>query len=212
MARSSTSFSRSKPHLKPQPKVLVICEDSKSGKRYLEDASHHFRVHVDVDIVHCGKTDPKGIVSEAIRRQNKFDTVYCAIDRDTHTNFDEALCLAKTYKKIKLIISYPCFEFWLLLHFMECRKPYIAMTGKNAKSAADLLIKDLKMHPGMSDYDKGKDKSIFKCLLENNRLNDARQRSPRILADAEITGEMNPSTSLHKLIDAFESLSIPQKK
>lgn len=107
-------FDRAKPRFKPQPTVLVICEDTKSGKRYLEDASLYFRVRVQVDIIHCGNTDPKGIVKEAISRQGKFDHVFCAIDRDTHKNFDEVLNLANTSKKVEVIVSYPCFEFWLL--------------------------------------------------------------------------------------------------
>lgn len=58
MERNAASFNRQKSRYKPQPTVLVICEDSKSGKRYLEDASRHFRVNVVVEITHCGKTDP----------------------------------------------------------------------------------------------------------------------------------------------------------
>ena len=117
MARDSNSFKRQKSKFKPQPKVLVICEDSKSGKRYLEDASLHFRVSVVVEITHCGKTDPLNIVKEAISRQGKFDHIFCAIDRDTHETFGEALKLVNTAKKVEIIASYPCFEFWLLLHF-----------------------------------------------------------------------------------------------
>jgi len=99
MARDSNSLKRQKPKFKPQPTVLVICEDSKSGRRYLEDASLHFRVTVLVEITHCGKTDPLNIVKEAISRQGKFDHVFCAIDRDTHETFDEAVNLAKSSKK-----------------------------------------------------------------------------------------------------------------
>jgi hypothetical protein len=125
MARTANSFSRSKSRFKAQPKVLVLCEDSKSGKRYLEDACLHFRVKVLVEITHCGKTDPLNIVKEAISHQGKFDHIFCAIDRDNHQNFDEALNLIGASKKIEIIVSYPCFEFWLLLHFVGYnRKPY----------------------------------------------------------------------------------------
>ena len=122
MARKSGSspFERKKPSLKQQPLVLVICEDTKSSLQYLKDAAHHFRAYAEVDIVHCGKNDPLNIVKEAIERQRSFDQVYCAIDRDTHETFDEALVLAKLHKKkISIIASYPCYEFWLLLHFQK---------------------------------------------------------------------------------------------
>ncbi|MGZ8227953.1 MAG: RloB family protein [Methylococcaceae bacterium] len=207
MARDSNSFKRPKPKFKPQPKVLVICEDSKSGKRYLEDASVHFRVTVLVEITHCGKTDPLNIVKEAISRQGKFDNVFCTIDRDTHETFDEALSLANGSKKVKVITSYPCFEFWLLLHFGYNRKPYTA-AGKY--SAADLLIKDLCNYPNLENYDKGKDLSIFKLLL-GERYDEARRIAPKVLTEAIASEEMNPSTRLHELLDFFEKLSSPQQ-
>jgi hypothetical protein len=82
--REAESFNRSRPRYKQFPKVLVICEDSKSGLKYLSDASFHFRVTVEIEVSHCGRTDPKGIVEEALRRQKKLDHVYCVIDRDNH--------------------------------------------------------------------------------------------------------------------------------
>ncbi len=207
MARDSKSFNRQKPKFKPQPKVLVICEDTKSGKRYLEDASLYFRVNVLVEITHCGKTDPLSIVKEAISRQGKFDRIFCSIDRDTHKNFDEALNLAKLSKKIDIITSYPCFEFWLLLHFGYNRKPYAA-TGKY--SPADSLIKDLRNYPDLENYDKGKDLSIFNLLL-GEPFAKARRIAPKILTEAIASEEMNPSTRLHELLDFFEQLSSPQQ-
>jgi len=206
MARDSNSFKRQKPKFKPQPKVLVICEDSKSGRRYLEDASLHFRVTVLVEITHCGKTDPLNIVKEAISRQGKFDHIFCAIDRDTHETFDEALNLAKSSKKVEIIVSYPCFEFWLLLHFGYNRKPYAA-AGKS--SAADLLIKALRVHPDLVKYYKGEDMGLFQLLL--NRLTEARRIAPKVLAEAIASEQMNPSTRLHELLDFFEKLSSPQQ-
>jgi len=206
MARTAKSFSRAKPSLLPQPTVLVICEDSKSGKRYLEDASVHFKVKVQVEICHCGKTDPLNIVKEAIRRQSKFDRVFCAIDRDSHETFTAALGLARDHKKIDLIVSYPCFEFWLLLHFGYHRKPYNA-TEK--QSAAALLIKDLRGKPGFEDYEKGDTQSLFTSLLP--QLATAQHVAPKILAEAQASGELNPSTQLHELLKDFAELAKPQK-
>ncbi len=207
MARSPLSFSRPKPCYKPQPKVLVICEDSKSGKWYLEDACIHFRVKVDVEVTHCGNTDPKGIVNEAIKQEKKYEKIFCAIDRDQHQNFEEALNLANTSRKVEVIASYPCFEYWLLLHFGYTRKPY-APAGN--LSAADRLIKDLRIHSGMENYDKGNDRDIFQSLLDDKFAN-ARKMALRTLSDAIESEEMNPSTRIHELLDFFEALSEPQK-
>jgi hypothetical protein len=208
MARSANSFGRGAPRYKPQPTVLVICEDSKSGKRYLDDATHYFRVHVTVEITHCGNTDPDGIVREAIRRQKSFDRVFCAIDRDTHENFDEAMALARTSPdKVVVIPSYPCFEFWYLLHFGYNRKPYRAAGNR---SAGDRLAADLRACDGMAGYAKGGTESMFDALLP--RLPRARQLSTQVLGQAIQDGSLNPSTRIHELIDYFEQLAVPQLK
>ena len=77
MTRTATSFSRGKTKLKVQPTVLVICEDKLSSVRYLQDASGYFRSFALIDVCHCGKTDPLGILNEAVARCSNFDFVYC---------------------------------------------------------------------------------------------------------------------------------------
>ncbi|MBI5922677.1 MAG: RloB domain-containing protein [Betaproteobacteria bacterium] len=203
MGRSVNSLRRQAPRYKPQPTVLVICEDTKSGKRYLEDASRHFRVEVQVEITNCGRTDPRGIVAEALARQGKFDRIFCVIDRDTHPNFDEALVEAKRSPKVDVIASYPCFEFWLLLHYEYTTKPF---TAAGNKSAAETLIERLRTHSGMGDYAKGSAQSIFQSLI-GDKFEDARLRSPLVHQNAQECKDMNPSTRLHDLMDFFEELS-----
>ncbi|WWG65215.1 RloB family protein [Pseudomonas poae] len=128
MARTADSFSgEESPGFNSNLLVLIICEDLQSSKVYLEDAAMHFRSHAEIEIMHCGVTHPKGIVEYAIERQRKFDKVFCAIDRDTHESFDEAIRLSKAHDKITVIASYPCFEYWLLLHFGYTRKPLFAV-------------------------------------------------------------------------------------
>lgn len=205
MARTAKSFERRGARFKPVATVLVLCEDAKSSKLYFQSATIHFRVNVKVDVAHCGKTDPKGIVQEAIDRSSKFDTVFCVIDRDTHPSFDEACSIAnKHQEKIKLIVSYPCFEFWYLLHFGHTTKPYAAV-GK--QSAGDRLASDLRQCAGMSHYDKSSEE-LFNDLLP--KLPDARRFSPRILEEAVAARQMNPSTQVHQLIDYLEQLEKPQ--
>ncbi|MDP1638868.1 MAG: RloB family protein [Candidatus Nitrotoga sp.] len=206
MARQPNSFNRAKPRYKPQPTILIICEDSKSGLNYLKDASEHFRVEAQIEILHCGKTHPMGIIEEALERETKFDQVYCVIDRDNQPRFEEAITLAKKSQKVCVIASFPCFEFWLLLHFGHCRKPYSSI-GNN--SSADLLIKDLCKNSILEQYNKGNEQQIFKLLL-GEKFTLARSLSPKVLAEAIAEDNLNPSTRLHILIDIFEKLSTPQ--
>jgi hypothetical protein len=206
MVSSGKLFDRRISRYKPQPKVLVLCEDSKSGKRYLEEAAFYFRAKAQVEIAHCGVTHPSGIVERAISRQKYFDKVFCVLDRDTHLCFQRALNVAQPHPKIKVIASYPCFGFWLLLHFGFNRKPFRAV-GKH--SPGELVSKSLREKPTMEKYEKGKDINYFAQLL-GAPFQTARALAPKILEDVAISGEPNPSTEIHLLMDEFENLSKPQ--
>lgn len=207
MARTASSFSRGEPKFSEEKQILVLCEDTKSGKLYLQEAADYFRAALLVDVAHAGVTHPSGIVAHAIERQHKYDEVYCAIDRDSHACFDKALDMAKAHKKITIVPSYPSFEFWILLHFGYCRKPF-NRTGR--LSPGGCVIKDIKTYPLLADYDKGKDRSYFNELL-GDPFQIARKASPRVLKDAQDSKAPNPSTEIHLLIDKFESLSAPRK-
>ena len=206
MARGVSRFDRKKPSLKQQARVLVLCEDTKSSLIYLQDAARHFRSYAEVQIAHCGKNDPLNIVKEAIQRRRAYDKVYCAIDRDRHEGFDAAMALAaENTQWLLVVVSYPCYEFWLLLHFRMARSPYIGV-GNN--SAGDLVVKTLCDENGMSEYDKGGSKNLFDKLIP--RLPAARQRAVQVLQAAVNEGDLNPSTRIHELIDLFEQLGTPQ--
>lgn len=205
MKKSATSFARKDSAYKPEPTVLVVCEDLKSSRSYLKDVARYFRVQWDVEVTHCGSTDPKGIVEYAISNLRNYDEIYCVIDRDSHHNFDRALELAKAHPRITVIKSYPCFEFWLIIHFGYTCKPFNA-AGK--KSAGDRATEHLRAQEDMSDYNKGA-KGLFAKLGEA-RLKDARTHSPRILAQSVTNNAPNPSTEIHILIDKMEVMSEPQ--
>ena len=206
MARTKSHFDRKPPRFKQQALVLVLCEDSKSSLQYLQDAARHFRAYAEIEIAHTGKTDPLNIVAEGVKRQHLFDQVFCAIDRDQHETFDQAVALAADHaQKLDVIVSYPCYEYWLLLHFRKTRKPY-ARAGRN--SSGDLLVKDLREEEGMENYAKGTAKNLFEKLYP--KLPSARQRASEVVAEADQDGNLNPSTRLHELIDLFERLGTPQ--
>jgi hypothetical protein len=205
MAKSSHSFRRGGARFKPQPRVLILCEDSKSALSYLQDASRHFRSHVVVQIAHCGRTDPLGIVEEAIAQRKDFEVIYCVIDRDDHESFESAMVRSRDFVgKIKVVASYPCYEFWLLLHFRFTRAPVRAAGGQ---SAGARMLAALRAEPGMQQYAKGSVTSVFEQLL--HRLPTAMTHAAQALAGAQVDQEPNPSTELHFLISELERLGLP---
>jgi len=197
----ATSFKRAAPRYKPQPRVLVLCEDSKSCRIYLQDAAKHYRCFAQVEIAFIGATDPYSIVQEAKKRQPNYEHVLCVVDRDSHAKFDDALRMAEHHPRVEVIVSYPCYEYWLLLHFTESRRLYMP-SGR--ESAGDQVARELRSHDGMADYSKGMTAGLFATLL--SRIGDARTRSLRVLKDAQASDTLNPSTRLHELLDLLEEL------
>ena len=204
MGRSANSFNRPSARFKPQARVLILCEDTKSGKIYLENASKHYRSFASVEFAHCGHTDPKGIVTEAVGRERHFEEVYCVLDRDSHAGWTEALAAARASHKVTVTPSYPSFEYWILIHFLFTRAPQNSVGGC---SASDRIVRELKNQQGMGQYAKGYKGNLFMELLQ--RLPVAIQNSQRALIEAGETNELNPSTKIHELLARLEALSSP---
>jgi hypothetical protein len=88
------------------------------------------------------------------------------------------------------VVSVPCFELWLLLHFEDIQAPL---------HRHDALCQ-LKNH--IPDYDKGAE-GIFN--LTSNKLEIAIERA-QILADANSQHQDQPYSDIHKLIKELMSL------
>ncbi len=188
----------------PYNRVLIVCEGSKSEPVYFSEIRSRYRLSAaNVAVVHKGSA-PITVVKTALDRQKrerdlgeKYDIVACVFDRDEHATFDDACALANA-RKLKLARSWPCFEFWLLLHFGYTRKPY-ARSG--TVSPADDCVRDLKEH--LPDYEKAQ-RGLFLDL--EDRLEDAKANAQRTIVDGRKTNNPNPSTEIHRLVNYLQHL------
>lgn len=210
--KKRTGFTRQQDVVERHDRVLVVCEDIKSSPNYFDDLVKFERLSA-VDIVitgDCG-SDPVSVVNKAIELYiesvednnpaSTFDKVYCVIDRDDHKNFDQAINKIKDHikngKPLNMIRSYPCFEFWYLCHFVNTRANIGSIGSKSsANKCISLLNKEWK-----AIFNKKYDKSqtgVYKLLRD--KLETAMSNSKGSLNDAINTGDMNPSTEVHKLV------------
>jgi hypothetical protein len=209
MARNkNTKFKRNRSSKEPYDSVLIVCEDTKSSRYYLEGMICYLRLSsVNIQVMPCPTgSDPKNVVdyaanmSERLEKSgNKPDRVYCVVDRDSHQNFDSAKSkienLGHSYYFIYLE---PCYEFWLLLHFKEYSAPF-SKTGK--KSICDKVNEEFKKE--MPEYNKS-DPEIFDKLKD--KLDIALKNSIRRRAEADRDGSSNPSTNFHELVAYLKNL------
>lgn len=141
-----------------------------------------------------------------LAQDREFDEIFCVFDRDSHPSFDEAMQAIKGHrsKKLSAIASYPCFEFWVLLHFRFTRVPFIR-SGKN--SPGEMVMKALRTC--WPEYAKG-DPRVFIKLSEPALLEFAISNAKQARLDAHQTGEANPSTDVDLLINKLREVASEQ--
>ena len=205
---------------KPYDHVLIVCEGEKTEPYYFEE----MRIHLDLDSANIkvdGSCDssPKSVVEYAqeffIKERAKagnYDRVFCVFDRDQHTTFNYALDKIDSIN-IELknegyseedvfmgIRSIPAFEYWFLLHFIPSTKPYSPV---GTKSVGDQLNDDLKNY--LPHYEK-KQRGIYKYSIDNKLIDGAKAHSKRIFENSKSSGDINPSTNVHALVEYLEQL------
>ncbi len=127
------------------------------------------------------------IANEQRFKDDKFEFAFAVYDGDraSRANQAEQFCNSSAGNGVIPIVSTPCFEFWLLLHFELVDTPY--------NSCASLL-------PRLQNYLPGYNKSVhpyFGILEENldRAISNAEQ-----LADRQAKlGFTNPITAMHKV-------------
>ena len=205
--RPRHAFKRTGPRREAYDRVLIVCEGSKTEPAYLQELITDLHLSTANVVVAGSGSDPLMVVRHAkkLRRHEqkygeKYDQVYCVFDHDEHPSFDRACSEART-SGLKLARSWPCFEFWLLLHFQYSRKPY---TRSGERSPAENCISDLRKY--MPNYAKA---ASGLHQATKHRLNQAKVNASRALADAKETEQSNPSTEMHELINYLQSLKVP---
>lgn len=167
----------------------------------------------NLTIIGDGGSAPETIVQSAIDEFHKdadLDSVFCVFDKDEHAGYNAAVARVQS-KRLKrsssgnanfhAITSVPCFEYWLLLHFVDTDAPF-GRTGSN--SPADNVVRELLHHiPG---YTKGSNQT-YGCTCDN--IDTAIARSQRVLAQVEARGGDNPSTRVHELVTYLKALTQP---
>nr|VFJ50570.1 MAG: RloB-like protein [Candidatus Kentron sp. DK] len=189
--------------------VLIVCEGEKTEPDYFTELRKGYRLSaINIMIVTADGSDPMSVVRTARRVQQKrkqqrkrpYDRVYCVFDRDEHAHFEDASRQLENLRKQRFypIRSWPCFEFWLLLHFTYTRRPFERDGRQTAARNCESALRREMPH-----YRKGAT-GVFMELLP--RLEAARERAARAREDAKATLENNPSTEVHELVDYLRRL------
>ncbi|MCW5621318.1 MAG: RloB domain-containing protein [Burkholderiales bacterium] len=196
---------------KPADRLLIVCEGAKTEPLYLGEIRQSLRLptaNVQVQPAAYG-TAPLQVVNYAealFRHGNRalrieartFDRIVAVFDRDDHHTYHTALEKAASLdgrmtndEKLRVpfdtVVSVPCFELWLLLHFEDVFAPL----------HRDAVLQRLKAHlPG---YAKGQDGH---WAGTRDRLAEATARATALVdAGHHAHDGQAPFTAMHALID-----------
>jgi len=181
-------------------KLVIGCEDRKSGRYYLDDLRSALRLPRErIVLIPHACTDPAGIVAavrderERLKRERAFgkgDSAWAVFDGDEHRlsnpkNWNDAVQRATSWG-IQLAISNPRIELWYLLHFQD----------QFAAIHRDAVCTTLKRH--VTDYDKAM--RVYGQLKE--RTEEAMDRAHQLheLCTHHQAAHRNPSTMAYLLV------------
>jgi len=200
---------RSIPTRECKKRFLIVCEDSRSAPNYFRALSKYLKIAASIEV--CPSTlgtDPVNVVQSAIDIREKieeesnadpFDSVWAVFDADLHSQNKHQIPNARQLadsNTIKLAISNPCFEYWLILHFESCGETEL-QSDRMISKLSTLWIKYAK-----KKYEKGK--ADFSHVVK--KCDEARKRAEqgRRQAAGRSPEEQNPCSEIDLLIDEIQ--------
>jgi len=192
---------------------LIVVEGKETERRYLLGLRARLELKsANVVVVHAGATDPQNMISAAVelREQREelaknslltapYDEVWVVFDTEAQNHvrakqLPSAIALAKS-RNVLIALSNPCFEFWLLLHYIFTTKPF-----QNPKAVITALR---KCDPGYKKSDLPMQElvaAVRKAIA--NAISCVKYH-------ASSGGDGNPSTHMHCLVDSLNRSAAP---
>jgi RloB-like protein len=192
---------RRRPFRNPLPRILIVCEGTRTEPGYFKELRHTERIPIELEISPGG--EPKTLVERAVELKNiaekepksrrdenlLYDDVWCVFDIDEHPAVPDAKQQARD-NGIELAISNPCFELWIVLHFRDQR------------AHIDRAVVQRDCAKYLPDYEK----AVPFAKLHPN-YEGAVKRALDLDAWQQTRGGegSNPSTGVHKLTEKIKS-------
>lgn len=206
-ARDAASLRRKQAKRAPYDMVLLVFEGEKTEPNYFRALIDDLQLSTANIIIaqNSAGSSPRTVVDFALREYKKskeYDRVYCVFDKDRHTTYYAALDIIRGARmgkghSIHATTSVPCFEFWLLLHFVYTTKQFDSGHG----SICANVISDLKTY--MPDYEKGTTNTY---QATKDMLVSAIANGKKVARYCAAGGTDMPSTKIHELIEYLKNL------
>jgi len=200
------ALSRKKGKRPPYQRVLIVCEGSKTEPIYFEDIRKQNRVpSAHIRVIPSDGTQPRQVVDfaeETFLKTREYELVYVVFDRDDHTTYANAINRALALdgklrnderKPVRFIPvpSVPCFELWLLLHYVDIH------AFRHRAEIINLL------GTYISGYEKGM-RNVY--ATTEPLLSQAVQRAQRLVSKFAPLPGTDPYTRVHEVVELLRSI------
>ena len=192
--RKKGQVARSPGFYKDDRRILIACDDTYAPAQYF-NAFKLPRVKVIVLPARDTKSAAKHALANLLESEEAYDERWLLLDVDHYADgqhvksFIEAIQAAQQ-KGIRLALSLPCFEVWLLLHHAD-ESRLESLTDCNSVIAA--------LRVELGEYSKNKLRPEHFPLL---KVRDAMSRSRRLDQDDSLIPITN-STRVHRLWESI---------
>ena len=210
IAKARGKAERTKAVRRETGSALIVCEGECTEPFYLKGLIQHFGINsASVEIVPGeSKSNAIAVVNRARERfeQDPRDRVFVVIDAE-QIDLARAIKLCKSplqranRKKelpeirIEPIITSPCFELWLLLHFRFTDQPFGSFEDVRPQLQLEL--------PGYSKNDP----HIFAKVGGGEGLQRALLHAEKLRSTLKATGAKSPDTNLDILVEAMLAIA-----
>ncbi|MFD8484086.1 RloB family protein [Kitasatospora sp. NPDC059673] len=203
--RRGKSLQRGKSTRAEQRRFLIYCEGECTESMYFKGLRSDLKSLPVTICLGADHGEPKSLVRAAISHKDRapftaadrytaYDEVWCVVDVEApkaHPSLDEALVLARR-AGVKVALTNPCFEFWLLLHLHN-------LTSYQTTAAAQTALEK----SGVCGYSAQRKHLDYVGLRGpgDERYMNARERAGRLRARSEDAHRTNPWTNVDELVD-----------
>ena len=181
---------------------LIVTNGEVTEQQYFE--SQDFS---NLKITHCDGSPLKAmhksvrLAGEQRKAQAKYAAVWVVVDKDNYqeTELQQAQKLGKQ-KNIKLVVSVPCFEIWLLWHLKECGAP---LTTQEAQDRFERALTALL--PSNQTRNRKNNRSSRKYLpnvFPYDQWSQAKERNDKI-AGGNVNLYPNPSSPVGEILETL---------
>ncbi|MFJ8858611.1 RloB family protein [Streptomyces sp. NPDC102451] len=204
--RRGKPLKRAKGVRQEQRRYLIYCEGECTEVQYFQGLKAELRALPVAICVGGEHGEPMSVVRAAIEhkkrapyssedRRTEYDEVWCVIDVEAptpHDGLDEALARARR-EGVGVALTNPCFELWILLHFMD-------VSGYRTSKGAQKALEEL----GIGGYTASRKHVDYESLRE--RFPAAAERAHRLRQRGTEPGHTNnPWTDVDQLVGQLKA-------